>query len=79
MRFSAPELFAPAILCSEKVPEFISLAARMFSCVIYALIIGWKLSLVFLSVSPVIVLTFNVTIKVSEQQKYSSDTHTQKE
>lgn len=47
----------------------------MFSCVIYALIIGWKLALVFLSISPVIVLIFNVTIKVSEQQKCPSDTH----
>lgn len=49
---------------NEKVPDFISLCARMIGGVIYALITGWKLTLVFLSVSPFIIILFNITVKV---------------
>lgn len=56
------------ILFSDKISDFIAHFARMCSCIIYALIVGWKLALVFLSVSPLIVYTFNVTIKVGERK-----------
>jgi len=46
------------------MPDFISLLARMIGAIIYALAIGWKLTLVYLSISPLIILTFNLTIKV---------------
>jgi ABC-type multidrug transport system fused ATPase/permease subunit len=46
------------------VPDFISLLARVLGALIYALITGWKLTLVFLSISPFIVILFNVTVKV---------------
>lgn len=36
----------------------------MIGSLIYSLVIGWKLTLVYLSISPLIVLMFNVTIKV---------------
>ncbi len=49
---------------SDKMPDFISLLARILGAIIYALITGWKLALVFLSVSPFIVLIFNLTVKV---------------
>ena len=52
--------------CSDKVPDFISLVARMLGALIYALVVGWKLTLVFLSISPLIIVTFNLTVKVSE-------------
>jgi len=38
--------------------------ARMLGSIIYALVIGWKLTLVFLSISPLIIITFKITIKV---------------
>jgi ABC-type multidrug transport system fused ATPase/permease subunit len=46
------------------VPDFVSLLARVVGALIYALITGWKLTLVFLSISPFIVILFNVTVKV---------------
>ncbi|CAF4473429.1 unnamed protein product, partial [Rotaria sp. Silwood2] len=49
---------------NEQVPDFISLLARMLGALIYALATGWKLTLVFLSVSPFVILTFNLTILV---------------
>ena len=57
-------MFDILFICSDKVPDFLFLLARMLGALIYALITGWKLSLVFLSVSPIVVLMFNVTIKV---------------
>jgi len=51
---------------SEKVPDFIALCARMIGSLIYALITGWKLTLVYLAISPLIILTFNLTLKVIE-------------
>ncbi|CAF1034859.1 unnamed protein product [Adineta steineri] len=44
--------------------DFISLLSRVISTILYALIVGWKLTLVFLSVSPLIVLAFNLTVKI---------------
>ncbi|UJR37711.1 hypothetical protein I4U23_030406 [Adineta vaga] len=49
---------------SDQVPDFISLVSRMLGALIYALVVGWKLTLVFLSISPLIIITFNITIKV---------------
>jgi hypothetical protein len=46
------------------VPDFIALLARMVASLVYGLITGWKLALVFLSISPLVIITFNVTIKV---------------
>lgn len=46
------------------MPDFIALFARMTGCLIYSLVIGWKLTLVYLSLSPLIILTFNLTLKV---------------
>jgi hypothetical protein len=51
---------------SEKVPDFIALFARMIGSLIYALILGWKLTLVYLAISPLVILTFNLTLKVIE-------------
>jgi hypothetical protein len=36
----------------------------MIGSLIYILVVGWKLALVYLSVSPLVVLAFNLTIKV---------------
>ncbi|CAF4145934.1 unnamed protein product [Rotaria sordida] len=49
---------------NEKMPDFISLLARTLGALIYTLTIGWKLTLVFLSVSPLIIITFNLVVKV---------------
>ncbi len=57
---------------SEKMPDFISLLARIVGPIIYALVVGWKLALVFLSVSPFIVLAFNLTVKVGEEYRKKS-------
>jgi hypothetical protein len=46
------------------VPDFIALLARVLGALIYALAVGWKLALVFLSISPFIIMLFNVTVKV---------------
>lgn len=46
------------------MPDFIATSAWLCSALIYALMNGWKLTLIFLSVSPFIVLTFNLTVKV---------------
>ncbi|CAF1469736.1 unnamed protein product [Adineta steineri] len=47
---------------NEKVPGFVSLVSRSICVLIYGLIIGWKLSLVFLSVLPLIILVYKITI-----------------
>ena len=62
-------------ICSEKTPEFIAVVARFLTCTIYALVIGWKLALVFLSMTPLIVLVFNVTIRVSRIDQHISLPH----
>ncbi|CAF3578851.1 unnamed protein product [Rotaria sordida] len=49
---------------NDQVPDFISLLSRMLGAVIYSLATGWKLTLVFLSISPLIIITFNVTVLV---------------
>ena len=51
---------------SEKVPDFISLLARVLGAIIFALATGWQLTLVFLSVSPFIILIFNLTFRVRQ-------------
>ncbi|CAF1420963.1 unnamed protein product, partial [Adineta steineri] len=47
---------------NEKVPDFVSIVSKAICVLIYALIIGWKLSLVFLSVSPLIILMYKITM-----------------
>jgi ABC-type multidrug transport system fused ATPase/permease subunit len=47
------------------VADFISLLARIIGSIIFSLYTGWKLTLVFLSISPLIVLAFNLLIQVS--------------
>ncbi len=46
------------------MPDFISLLARVLGALVYVLVTGWKPVLVFLSVSPFIIILFNVTVKV---------------
>ena len=47
-----------------RVADFISLLARIIGSIVFALYTGWKLTLVFLSISPLIVLSFNLLIRV---------------
>ncbi|CAF1398418.1 unnamed protein product [Adineta steineri] len=49
---------------NEKVPDFVSLVSRAICVLIYGLIIGWKMSLVFLSVSPLIIFMYKITIVI---------------
>jgi hypothetical protein len=49
-----------------QIVDFIALVARVIGCLVYSLSVGWKLSLVFLSVSPLIIITFNATVAVSK-------------
>ncbi|CAF1188857.1 unnamed protein product [Adineta steineri] len=49
---------------NEKVPDFVSLVSRVICLLIYGLIFGWKMSLVFLSVSPLIILMYKITIVI---------------
>ncbi|CAF3737713.1 unnamed protein product [Adineta steineri] len=62
----------------EKVPDFFSLCVRMISSLILAFVEGWKLTLVYLSISPLIVVTINFTVKtiisytVKEIQAFAS-------
>jgi hypothetical protein len=48
-----------------KVADFTALIARIVGSLAYAFYAGWKLTLVFLSVSPLIIITFNVSVIVS--------------
>ena len=47
----------------DKVADFLSLLARMIGCLIFALVKGWKLTLVILAISPLVIMAFNLTIK----------------
>ncbi|CAF4760503.1 unnamed protein product [Rotaria sp. Silwood1] len=49
------------------VPQFFFLLSTTLSVVIFTLIIGYKLTLIFLCLSPVIILIFNLTIIVIEK------------
>lgn len=46
----------------DRVADFLSLLARMIGCLVFALITGWKLTMVILSVAPLVILAFNLTI-----------------
>jgi ABC-type multidrug transport system fused ATPase/permease subunit len=48
-----------------RVADFICLLSRIIASIIFALYTGWKLTLVFLSISPLIVLSFNLLIRVN--------------
>jgi ABC-type multidrug transport system fused ATPase/permease subunit len=47
----------------DKMADFLSLLARMIGCLVFALSKGWKLTLVILSVAPLVIIAFNLTIK----------------
>ncbi|CAF3335982.1 unnamed protein product [Rotaria sp. Silwood2] len=47
---------------NDQVPQVISLLSRMLCTLIYALVTGWKLTLVGLSISPLIIITLNLTV-----------------
>jgi ABC-type multidrug transport system fused ATPase/permease subunit len=49
----------------DKVADFLSLLARMVGCLVFALVKGWKLTLVILAGAPLVILVFNLTIKFS--------------
>ena len=49
----------------DKVADFLSLLARMIGCLLFALIKGWKLTLVLLAAAPLVVAAFNLTIKMT--------------
>ena len=55
----------------DKVADFLSLLARMIGCLVFALLKGWKLTLVILTAAPLVILVFNLTIKFSI--KYSKE------
>ena len=55
----------------DKVADFLSLLARMIGCLLFALIKGWKLTLVLLAAAPLVVVAFNLTIKLTV--KYSKE------
>ncbi|CAF0902236.1 unnamed protein product [Adineta steineri] len=61
-----------------KVADFICLLSRIIGTLVFSFYEGWKLTLVFLSVSPLIILSFNILIKimikytVMELQAYST-------
>ncbi|CAF2091304.1 unnamed protein product [Rotaria magnacalcarata] len=48
----------------EQVPDFISLLSCVLGALIYALVTGWKLTHVLISVSPIVILTFNLAVLV---------------
>ncbi|CAF1589108.1 unnamed protein product [Didymodactylos carnosus] len=48
----------------EKVPDFVSLITKVTGCLILALAKGWKLTLVYMGISPLIIITFNITLRI---------------
>ncbi|UJR07170.1 hypothetical protein I4U23_011458 [Adineta vaga] len=66
---------------SDKMIEFISSVARAIGCVVFSLIKGWKLTLVFISIAPLIIIAFNITIKsivkfATKEAKVCAETNT---
>ena len=58
------------------VADFICLLARIIGSLIFSFYTGWKLTLVFLSISPLIILSFNLLIRVSRKKRwYTSFLH----
>lgn len=47
-----------------QLAEFLSIIARVIASLIYSFYTGWKLTLVFLSISPLIILSIALLIKV---------------
>ncbi|CAF1394040.1 unnamed protein product [Adineta ricciae] len=47
-----------------RVADFICLVSRIIATLIFSFYTGWKLTLVFLSISPLIVLSINVLIRI---------------
>ncbi|CAF4001185.1 unnamed protein product, partial [Rotaria sp. Silwood1] len=48
----------------DKKAEFISLICRLIGGLVFAFVTGWKLALVFISLSPLTVIAFNITMRV---------------
>ncbi|CAF0919000.1 unnamed protein product [Rotaria sordida] len=48
----------------DKKADFISLICRLFGGLIFAFVTGWKLTLVFIALSPLTVIAFNITMRV---------------
>lgn len=46
--------------------DLITFLAEAIGIVTYALVAGWKLTLVYLSFSPFMVLVFNITVQVRQ-------------
>ena len=62
----------PILFCfffREKVADFIATTARIIGSLVYSFAVGWKITLVFLSMSPLIVFALNITIKVKFRRK----------
>ena len=55
----------------DKVADFLSLLARMIGCLIFALVKGWKLTLIILAAAPLVIIAFNLTIKFTA--KYAKE------
>ena len=51
------------------VADFLCLLSRIIGTLIFSFYTGWKLTLVFLSISPLIILLFNILIRVRETYK----------
>ncbi|UJR11965.1 hypothetical protein I4U23_016143 [Adineta vaga] len=66
---------------SDKMIEFISSVTKAVGCLVFSLIKGWKLTLVFISIAPLIIIAFNITIKsivkfATKEAKVCADTNT---
>ena len=48
-----------------RVADFVCLLARIIGSIIFSFYTGWKLTLVFLAISPLIAISFNLLIRVS--------------
>lgn len=48
-----------------RVADFICLLSRIIATLVFSFYTGWKLTLVFLAISPLIILSINILIQVS--------------
>lgn len=56
-----------------RVGDFLCLFSRIIGTLVFSFYTGWKLTLVFLSISPLIILCFNLLIKVRRIKCSSSE------
>ena len=50
-----------------RVADSISLLSVIIACLTFSFYTGWKLTLVFLSISPLIILSFSLLIRVNNE------------